>query len=45
MNYKVIYRRYASLYFIMGVDSDEQVNYNLKMRICLERISLFGIYP
>lgn len=24
-NYKVIYRRYASLYFIVGVDSEEEV--------------------
>ena len=24
--YKVIYRRYASLYFIIGVDNDEEVN-------------------
>jgi len=24
--YKVIYRRYASLYFIIGIDNDEDVN-------------------
>ena len=25
-NYKVIYRRYASLYFIIGIDIDEDIN-------------------
>jgi len=25
-NYKVIYRRYASLYFIVGVDPEEEVS-------------------
>ena len=25
-NYKVIYRRYASLYFIIGIDIDDDVN-------------------
>jgi AP-4 complex subunit sigma-1 len=38
--YKVIYRRYASLYFIIGLDIDDEcVTYPLT----LERTSLLGI--
>ena len=30
--YKIIYRRYASLYFIVGVDADEPVSFTLDMK-------------
>ena len=52
-NFKVVYRRYASLYFIIGVDNSEVGMYHstaitLRVTLCTalsERAQHSGIHP
>ena len=47
MDYRVVYRRYASLFFIVGLDLDEEVwifIYNHKINIIYKNIFLFILF-
>jgi hypothetical protein len=41
----VIYRRYASLYFIIGINIEEDIVSEKCLTNCVERAISVGVYP